>query len=118
MANLLHETIYIITTHRLAVDDIIFIGSEETGHQCSWEDFFQLANFNYDEGYGSQHIASDLSIVFADGTRMVREEYDGSEWWRVIRPFAPPVENFPITKLWGKFGGTLAELCREAGKGA
>jgi len=113
--NFLQETTQAITDSRHAIDDVIFIGSEETGHQCSWSEFVELANFDYDEGFGAQKIASDLILVFSDGTRAWRYEYDGSEGWLFSKPFTPPKEVKKIKRLsvlGTSFIGwhTLAEL--------
>ena len=43
---------------------------------------------NYDNGYGAVEIAEDL-IIEGKGFRMIRGEYDGSEWWDYIL-----LENF------------------------
>ena len=82
-------------------EDIIFIGSEQTGHSCTWEEFVKLADFVYYDGFGSQGIATDLIIAFSDGGKMWRHEYDGSEWWDYSRPFKMPEEKKPIVSLGG-----------------
>ena len=80
-------------------DQIIFIGSEKTGHRCTWGEFLVLADREYDHSYGSPKVATDLIIVFDDGHKMWREEYDGLEWWRYSTPFVVPKESRPITSL-------------------
>lgn len=99
--NLLNETKDKITSCGKTPDDIIFIGSEESGHQCSWSEFCVLANFQYDSSYGAAKIATDLTIVFSDGSRMFRGEYDGSEWWEYFANFTPPLKALRITSLGG-----------------
>ena len=50
-------------------------------------------DFEYDEGYGSQHLFG--IILFNDGSWIIREEYDGSEWWEYIKPFdCKDIENY------------------------
>ncbi len=44
-----------------------------------YERFLESIDFNYDDGYGSQHLGG--TIWFEDGTFADRGEYDGSEWW-------------------------------------
>lgn len=110
MANLLIETLEVIEQSGHTVDDIIFIGSEETGHSCSWEKFVRLADQEYDNGYGSQNVAIDLSIVFSDGHRMWREEYDGKEWWEYTKPFKKPSKTFEIDELFTRGWETLSEI--------
>lgn len=102
MINLLNETIDYINDCHKSVDDIIFIGSENSGHSCTWDEFRFLANFDYHEGFGSQQIATDLIIAFSDGSRMFREEYDGSEQWAYMAPFNMPENRFPIHSLKSK----------------
>jgi len=41
--------------------------------------FLASIDFEYDEGYGSQHIEG--TIFYKDNTWSERLEYDGSEWW-------------------------------------
>ena len=98
--NLKEETIDIIERNKLFTDDIIFIGSEQSGHSCSWEEFLILANREYYDGFGGTEVAEDLIIVFKDGTTLIREEYDGSEWWNINRPFKMPKNAKPIVNLF------------------
>jgi hypothetical protein len=99
--NLLEETKEDIKDSGHKAEDIIFIGSEETGHSCTWKQFEKLADFKYNNGYGSAQIATDLIIVFSDGTKMWRHEYDEAEWWSYSKPFVMPKKLLPITKLGG-----------------
>ena len=100
--NLLEETKEAIKNFGQDISNIIFIGSQESGHECSWELFEVLANREYDSGYGGQEVAEDLIIVFKDGTRMLRGEYDGSEWWECLKPFSRPKEFHQIRSLFPK----------------
>ena len=45
------------------------------------EVFLKSINFNYNSGYGMQHLFG--TIWCQDGIWMERGEYDGSEWWDV-----------------------------------
>ena len=99
MINLLIETKGAMLGSGHKVKDILFIGSEETGHSCTWEEFEQLADVEYDNGYGSAQVAQDLIIVFTDGVKMWRNEYDGSEWWSLYGPFKMPKELKPIKRI-------------------
>lgn len=100
--NLLIETIDAIEANGQKVENIIFIGSRESGHSCTWEEFVELADFKYNSGFGGAEIPSDLMIAFADGGMMTRGEYDGSEWWDYIEPFKMPAEKKPIRTLQSK----------------
>lgn len=112
MINLLHETETAIAKSGHSPHDIVFIGSEDSGHQCSWEEFKLLADDEYDAGYGAQQVATDLVIVFSDGGWLARAEYDGSEWWEHVAPFQLPKSYAPIKRLvvTGRGWRTLAEL--------
>lgn len=104
MTNFLSETCEAISESGHTPDDITFIGSLESGHRCTWTEFEKLADFSYDDGFGAPKIATDLTVVFADGQTMWRGEYDGSEWWNVSRPAVIPETVHPIRSL----GGSMA----------
>jgi hypothetical protein len=97
---LLKETVEAIGRSGHKVDDIIFIGSEKTGHSCTWKEFEKLADKEYDKGFGSSQVAQDLIIVFSDNAKMWRGEYDGSEWWEYSTPFKMPNEKKTISGLF------------------
>lgn len=97
--NLLQETIEDISNSGHRIEDIIYIGSEESGHCCDWEEFKILADIEYYDGFGAQEIASDLVIAFSGGAKMWRHEYDGSERWEYSRPFVAPKEKKKIKTL-------------------
>lgn len=99
MSNLLKETKIAIKESGHTPTDVVFIGSEKSGHQCTWDEFTILANVEYDSGYGADQVATDLIIVFSDGQKMWRGEYDGSEWWNHSTPFVQPAEPKPIKRL-------------------
>jgi hypothetical protein len=109
--NLLEETIEDIKSSGHTEKDIIFIGSEQSGHSCSWEEFKTLADIEYDCGFGAQEIATDLIIAFEDGSKMWRHEYDGSERWEYSKPFKMPKELKPIARL--TFDGCMWETLED-----
>jgi hypothetical protein len=98
--NLLKETRVAIKTSGYTVSDIVFIGSPESGHECTWEQFESLANWDYDSSWGAAKVATDLIVVFSDGQQMWRGEYDGSEWWELRTPFVRPRDPRPIMSLF------------------
>lgn len=108
--NLLDETTTAIEKSGHDISDIVYIGSSETNHQCSWKKFRKLANVEYSNDYGAAEVATDLIIVFSDGSRMWRGEYDGSEWWEYAPVFKKPVTSKPIKRLTGGSWKTLQEL--------
>lgn len=97
--NLLQETLEAIREAGKQPSDIVFIGSRTTGYQCSWDEFKALADVDYDCGFGAQEVASDLEFVFSEGSRLERQEYDGSEGWRFVGTFIPPANSKPIHRL-------------------
>jgi hypothetical protein len=78
--NLLKETIEAIEWNESSVADVQWVGSVDGTYVCTWEQFTQLADFEYDDGYGAQEIASDLVVVGTDWW-LERHEYDGAERW-------------------------------------
>lgn len=99
--SLLAETMEAINDSGHSNMDIKFIGSEDGKYSCSWGEFKELAQLEYDSGYGAQHIATDLVIVFEDGQIMKRGEYDGSEWWEYTKPFVMPTSGTEQIKSLG-----------------
>ena len=98
--NFLQETIEAIKESGRDVDEVKCIRSFDGEFECTWEHFLTIANFDYDCGFGSQKIASDLILVFFDYTYFQRSEYDGSEEWE----YNEPLEEYkgivkPLSKL-------------------
>lgn len=120
MINFLNETRDSIAASGHTPANITFIGSLESGHRCTWAEFEQVADFDYDSSFGSSKIATDLTIVFADGQTMWRGEYDGSEWWSHSTPAVLPDVSLPIRSLGGAgvMWSTLAEIDEEASSDA
>lgn len=98
--NLKNETTEAVASSGHTPDQIIFIGSEKTGHRCTWEEFCKLADREYSSGYGASEVAKDLVVVFEDSQKLWRGEYDGSEWWEFSKPFEMPAESHPIETLF------------------
>lgn len=113
--NLLSETERAIADTPNTPEDIIFIGSQTSGHYCTWEQFCVLADVEYDSGYGGQEVARDLIIVFKDGTYLYRSEYDGSEWWDYTVPFRFPRKLHDIARLISGGWSTLDEIHKPEG---
>jgi hypothetical protein len=105
--NLKDETITAIHASGHTPEQIVFIGSESSGHRCTWVEFLILADREYDWGYGSQKVASDLIVVFDDGQQLWRSEFDGSEEWTFSTPFEMPEENHPIRSLFAEDAGMI-----------
>jgi hypothetical protein len=113
--NLLQETKEAITESGHTPANILFIGSETTGHSCTWEEFCLLADVEYNEGYGPPSVARDLIIVFHDGQKLLRAQFEDTEWWEVELPFQPPEFKLPITRLVDEASWfTLADINKPA----
>jgi hypothetical protein len=82
--NLLEETIDVLKRHGKKPTDVLAVGSFDGKYSCTWAEFKKIANFDYDNGFGSQEISSDLTVI-GDGWWLERYEYDGSETW-VFKP--------------------------------
>jgi len=113
MTNLLNETMSTLKSIDQRIEDIKFIGSLDSGHSCTWVEFTQLADIEYDNGFGAQEIASDLVIVFEDGTQLYRDEYDGSECWAYKAIAVIPRDQQPIKSLTGGMWNTLEAMHNE-----
>ena len=103
--NLLSETKDSIKKSSHEITDIVFIGSQSSGHSCSWRQFIKLADQEYNDDFGAPEVATDLIIVFSDGQTMWRGEYDGSEWWEYSRPFKRPDKKIAIKSLFAVSAG-------------
>jgi len=54
------------------------------GHtQDEYNQFLESLDFEYDSGYGLQELFG--TVWLEDGMWMERGEYDGSEWWELMR---------------------------------
>lgn len=80
MKNFLQETIEELTENKHNTDEVRWVGSRDGLYSMSWEEFRDLADFEYDCGYGCTEIPKDL-VVVGDDWWLERREYDGSEWW-------------------------------------
>ena len=107
--NLLEETLQIIETSGHTPNDIVFIGSADGEYACTWDEFEDLADVDYDDGFGTAYVALDLIVEFSDGRRLYRVEYDGSEEWAYM-PVRKHHEN--PKRIYNLFGcyETLASV--------
>jgi len=77
--NLLKETLFILKSNDKKESDVLWCGIQNEG-SFSWKTFKKLANFEYNNGYCGNEVASYLLVVGKDFW-LERHEYDGSEWW-------------------------------------
>ncbi len=98
--NLLQETQNALTEHGYTPEDIRFIGSQISGHSCTWEQFLVLADveyglMNYGINLDRKDEAEDLIIVFNDGGRLYRRE-SYPYGWDYNTPFIEPKQTKSI----------------------
>lgn len=98
MINFLNETLEAIDLAGESINNIVYIGTSEDS--CTWEEFKAISDREYDNGLGREYIACDLTIVFKDGCRLVREEYDGSESWIIEEPYTIPESTGKLTTVF------------------
>lgn len=107
--NLLQETIEILSEHNKTPYDVRWVGSIDGEYEITWLRFTQIANFEYDHGYGAQLIADDL-VVVGDDWWLERHDYDGSEWWEYKELPIRKAETKPFAHLLSENGAGLAKL--------
>lgn len=117
--NLLTETLDDMKEIGKTPDDVVYVRmTKDTGFWSSLDDsypdeilidfdtFKELANREYDSGYGSNEVNTSTVILFKDNTVMHRWEYDGAEGWEYIKlPKALPKKydkKMVSEFLWGK----------------
>lgn len=92
MINLLEETLEVLQEYGITEETILWCGYKD-GRWFSLERYKELANIEYNNGYGSVAIPSDLVIVGKDFW-LERATYDGSEWWEFKQA---PTKGEPLT---------------------
>lgn len=76
------ETIEIIEKYKYSIYDIDFCFIELNGKEIQFDfsTFKNSSNFIYNNGYGSQEVNPTIKIIFKNGDRLERREYNGAEW--------------------------------------
>ena len=104
MINLLAETLYQIVEAGQSTATVKSVRSRDGEYSLTWEEFSKISDVEYDNGYGSSHVPSDLIVEFLDGTYLYRTEYDGAEDWAYTTPLPPIQPNAkPMTKVVGRY---------------
>lgn len=102
---LLEETIESLANCNLTPSDVEYVGNEQ--FYCTWDEFSELANHDYDNGFGANEVSLFLEIVGKDWW-LERHEYDGSEWWEFkSMPEKPKVHDKDKINIWDKYGDVL-----------
>ena len=90
------------------VSDITFIGSEVSGHRCTWEEFEEICKQQVYDLDSSYDVAYDLIVVFKDGLKMWRgDAVRGELVWCFQTPLMPPSESKQMTRLFTKCGDSM-----------
>ena len=90
---------------------VLWCGSPDWGW-FTWEEFCELADREYDAGYGGEEVAEDL-IVVGDDCWLERHSYDGAEWWEEKKmPVKPKGHRVP-PGLFPPFPDVLAVFDEE-----
>ena len=91
--NLLQETIEDLKDNGKTIDDVLWVGNEKA--KTTWTKFAEIADVEYNGGYGSPQVAYDLLIV-GNGFWLERHEYDGSEWWEFKKAIIEPKDQIEL----------------------
>lgn len=94
--NLFKETLEILKDNNKTFEDILWIGTRN--YYVDKEKFKEIANVEYDDGYGGQEVARNLIIV-GDDWYLERNEYDGSEWWELKKMPIKPDKKLDLKAL-------------------
>lgn len=108
MKNLLEETIKELQENGKDESMVKWCGTKNL--RFSWSKFKELADVNYDSGFGSTEVAVNLVVVGEDWW-LERGEYDGSEWW-VFKSFpkSPVAVRAPLKLIGENLEKTLEEI--------
>ena len=94
LENLGSETRDILEHYGYTPDDIAFIAFNNQYKTNDIVKFFDIADaINYDAGYGSEKINTNLRIYMKDNNYFIRKSYDGSEWWDIIFSEVPDLKE-------------------------
>jgi hypothetical protein len=95
LSNLKDETLETLKDHGKTWADVRWIGHQDGNVQIHPDYFLEIADKEYDAGYGGQEVNASL-VVVGDGWWLERHEYDGSEWYEF--------KTAPTLKQDNKFG--------------
>ena len=84
--NLKQETLDILAEHGKNISNIK--GILGNSFQIPVDNFLNISDIDYDNGYGRVEVARDLKII-GDDFVMIRQSYDGAECWCFISTRLP-----------------------------
>jgi len=96
--NLLKETIEALKKHGKTPEDVLWVGSKDGEYAISWKEFEEIADVEYDNGYGAAEIAYDL-VVVGENWWLERKDYDGKEWWEYMEPPKRQADAKPFRRV-------------------
>lgn len=99
MSNLLEETIEILSKHGKTPNDVIWVG-DATAY-FTWQYFEEMANREYDNGFGEAEVLTNLLVV-GNSWWLERHEYDGSEGWEYKTLPAKPLKMYKVPSVFYK----------------
>ena len=91
--NLLQETIDDLSLFDKSPDDVSWVGTRK--QHFTWDEFCEIANVEYDDGFGTNEIRLDLFVVGADWW-LERDDCNGSEQWLFKRLPRKPGLHKPL----------------------
>ncbi len=91
--NLLKETLDMLAANSVSPNDVEWVQTERGSF--TWREFRELADFEYDNGYGGAEVNQALKVVGKDWW-LERGEYDGSEWWE-FKTMPTPSPSIDLT---------------------
>lgn len=109
--NLLKETEDKLEEYGFTWDDVVWVGTPDM--EIPLKHFKEIADCEYDEGYGAAEVATDL-LVCGIGWWMERWEYDGSEGWEFHTPPIRPDCIAMPERVMGGMWNTLEEMMEDA----
>ena len=80
MSNLKDETLEVLKHNHKSWADVKWIGHQDGNVKIHPDYFLEIADAEYDSGYGGQEVNAAL-VVVGDDWWLERHEYDGSEWF-------------------------------------
>lgn len=104
--NLKKETLKVLQDHGKNKADVKYVCGAD--FQISLEQFWKLADTEYNSSYGAPEIATDLTLIGEDFW-MERGEYDGSEWWDFHT--MPDTTGLPIREITALSVGQYNRTC-------
>jgi hypothetical protein len=103
--NFKEEIIEKLKLHNYSVNDIAYVvvfDRKGNRHCVDANEFLEYAaRINYDNGYGTDYIETNIQIVMKDGNYFSRNEYDGSEWFNlnIVPSLDEAVEAFDENEM-------------------